>query len=297
MKPRPPLAVSQKPEGQPGRFVRPVRHTSGAKPLGQLTRGKTARNRLRQVDNFMLLYDPGLLTRRDGPFDDALFVDVGYGAEPFTPIESAERFRRLNPALKVLGVEIDPERVARAQPYADARTFFRLGGFNLPLETGETVRAIRAFNVLRQYEEADVLPSWERMASSVLPGGLLVEGTSNPTGGIWAANVLRRLDEPGPAWEQESLVFFTNFSLGFDPVEFQTILPKNYIHRVVPGQPIFDFFAAWKTAAAETAAMQTWGLRQWYIAAAESLAKRGYRINLRRKWLSKGWMIWDGPCP
>jgi hypothetical protein len=274
MKPSHPLAIPKKPEGLP-------------------TRGKTARNRLRQVDHFMLLYDPGLLTRRDGPFDEALFVDLGYGAEPFTVLESAERFRRLNPALKILGVEIDPERVARAQPCADAQTFFRLGGFNLPLAAGETVRAIRAFNVLRQYEEADVAPAWERMSCSVLPGGLLVEGTSNPTGGIWAANILRRLDD---GWGQEALVFFTNFSLGFEPVEFQTILPKNYIHRIVPGQPIFDFFAAWKAAAAETSPIQTWGLRQWYIAAAEGLAKRGYRINLRRKWLAKGWMVWEAPC-
>ena len=200
---------------QPGRFVRPERNPSGAKPLGQPTRGKTARNRLRQVDHFMLLYDPGLLTRRDGLFDEALFVDLGYGEEPFTALESAERLRRLNPALKILGVEIDPERVARAQPYADADTFFRLGGFNLPLTARESVRAIRAFNVLRQYEEADVFPAWERMAGSVLPGGLLVEGTSNPTGGIWAANVLRRSAPrqglfDGSAWTQEALVFFTN---------------------------------------------------------------------------------------
>lgn len=277
MKPTHPLALPKKPQGQP-------------------TRGKTARNRLRQVDNFMLLYDPGLLTRSDGPFADALFADVGYGAEPFTALESAERFRRLNPTLKVLGVEIDPERVSRAQPFADNLTFFRLGGFNLPLAPTETIRAIRAFNVLRQYEEADVLPAWERMAYKVPAGGLLIEGTSNPTGGIWAANVLRRLEGNGPAWSQEALAFFTNFSLGFDPVMFQTILPKNHIHRVVAGQPIFDFFAAWKAAAAETSAMQTWGLRQWYIAAAEALAKRGFRINLRRKWLSKGWMIWEAPC-
>jgi len=277
MKPHHPLAISKKPEGQP-------------------TRGKTARNRLRQVDNFMLLYDPGLLTRCDGAFADALFVDIGYGEEPFTTLESADRFRRLNLHLKVLGVEIDPERVTRAQPYADARTFFRLGGFNLPLEPGESVRAIRAFNVLRQYEEADVVPSWERMACYVLPGGLLVEGTSNPTGAIWAANVLRKVDGASEPWCREALAFFTNFSLGFDPLEFQTILPKNYIHRVVPGEPIFDFFAAWKAAAAETSAMQAWGLRQWYIAAAESLAKRGYRINLRRKWLSKGWLIWVEPA-
>jgi len=276
-KPRHPLAVPKKPEGQP-------------------TRGKTARNRLRQVDNFMLLYDPALLTRRDGAFDQALFVDVGYGEEPFTTLESASRFRRLNPGLTVLGVEIDAERVSRAQPYVDAGTFFRLGGFNLPLEPGERVRAIRAFNVLRQYEEADVAPAWERMARYVLPGGLLVEGTSNPTGGIWAANILRRPEGGQPAWHREALAFFTNFSLGFDPGEFQTILPKNYIHRVVPGQPVFDFFTAWKAAAAETSAMQTWGLRQWFIAAAEALAGRGYRINLRRKWLSKGWMIWEEPA-
>lgn len=265
------------------------------RPLGQLTRGKTTHNRLRQVDHFILRYDPGLLTRRDGDFANALFVDVGYGAEPFTTLESAERFRRLNPALKVLGVEIDPERVVRALSYADEQTFFRLGGFNLPLKPDERVRVMRAFNVLRQYDEPDVLPAWGHMARGVVPGGLLIEGTSNPTGGIWAANLLRRSEGGGPAWRQEALVFFTNFSLGFDPVEFQAILPKNLIHRVVPGEPVFDFFAAWRAAQAETSAMQTWGLRQWYIAAAESLARHGYRINLRRKWLSKGWLIWEQP--
>lgn len=259
------------------------------KPLGQVTRGKTARNRLRQVDNFLLLHEPGLISRRD----ESLFVDLGYGAEAVTTLESAERFRRLNPELKVLGVEIEPERVAAALPFADGRTFFRLGGFNLPLQPGETVRAMRAFNVLRQYEESEVLPAWEQMSRYVQPGGLLIEGTSNPSGAIWAANLLRRVET---GWHKEALVFFTNFHLGFDPLEFQTILPKNYIHRVIPGEPIFDFFSAWKAAVAETSPLQTWGLRQWYIAAAEGLARRGYRINLRRKWLSKGWMIWEEPA-
>lgn len=262
------------------------------KPQGQVTRGKTARNRLRQVDNFLLLYEPGLLTRKDGPFADALFVDLGYGAEAVTTLESAARFRRLNPTLKILGVEIEPERVAAALPYSDARTFFRLGGFNLPLQPGETVRAMRAFNVLRQYEENEVAPAWEQLGRYVLPGGLLIEGTSNPSGAIWAANLLRR-DEAG--WQREALVFFTNFHLGFDPLEFQTILPKNYIHHVLPGESIGEFFSAWKAACAETSPMQTWGLRQWYVSAAEGLSRHGYRINLRRKWLSKGWMIWENP--
>ncbi|MCS6995224.1 MAG: hypothetical protein N2117_12100 [Anaerolineales bacterium] len=259
------------------------------KPQGQVTRGKTARNRLRQVDNFVLRYDPALLTRRDGDFADALFVDLGYGAEAVTTLESAGRFRRLNPDLKVLGVEIEPERVAAALPFADERTFFRLGGFNLPLQPGEHVRLIRAFNVLRQYEERDVLPAWEQMARGVLPGGLLIEGTSNPTGALWAANVLRRIES---GWRQEALVFFTNFHLGFDPELFQSILPKNYIHRVLPGEPIGEFFAAWKAAYAETSPVRTWGLRAWFAASAEGLARRGYAIHLRRKWLAKGWLIW-----
>ena len=133
-------------------------------PQGQPTRGKTARNRLRRVDNFVIQYDPTLLRREDGLFKGAFFVDLGYGAEPFTTLESAERLRRLNPQLPVLGVEIDPARVAAALPNTDALTHFRLGGFNLPLRqradgSTETVRLIRAFNVLRQYEESEVSAS------------------------------------------------------------------------------------------------------------------------------------------
>src|SRR5215208_13805 len=116
------------------------------KPEGQPTRGKTASNRLRRVDNFILLYEPTLLTRTDGSFAHALFVDLGYGFDPRTTLESAARFRRLNPDLPILGVEIEKERVETALPYADEKTFFRLGGFNLPITTGEYVRLIRAFN-------------------------------------------------------------------------------------------------------------------------------------------------------
>jgi len=258
------------------------------KPLGEVTRGKTAPNRLRQVDNFVLMYASDLLAKSD----DSFFVDLGYGAEAVTTLEMADRFHRQNPDLKILGVEIEPERVAAALPFSDRRTYFRLGGFNLPIEPGESVRAIRAFNVLRQYDETQVAPAWEMLARYVQPGGMLMEGTSTPSGAIWAANILRHTDGN---WQKEALVFFTNFHLGFDPMDFQTILPKNYIHRVVGGEPIFDFFSAWKAATAESCSFQSWGLRQWFAASAEMLAKRGYKINLRKKWISKGWMIWEHP--
>ncbi len=261
------------------------------KPEGQPTRGKTASNRLRRVDNFILLYEPSLLTRTDGLFPVSIFVDLGYGFDARTTLESASRFRRVNPDLRILGVEIDKERVEAALPFADERTFFRLGGFNLPLQEGEHVRLMRAFNVLRQYEEKDFAPAYERLAEYVLPGGLMIEGTSTPYGQIWSANLARR--EAGNAWAMEALVFSTNFRLGFEPEEFQSILPKNLIHRVVKGEPIHDFFEAWKRSAAETSAAKSYGAKQWFIAAAERLAERGYEVATQRKWLTRGFLIWN----
>ena len=262
------------------------------KPEGQPTRGKTAPNRLRRVDNFILLYEPSLLTRTDGLFANALFVDLGYGFDARTTLESASRFRRVNPHLPILGVEIEKERVEAALPYADEKTFFRLGGFNLPLQEGEHVRLIRAFNVLRQYEEKDFAPAYERLAQYMLPGGWMIEGTSNPFGSFWCANVARK-EERGKngAWKFEALVLSTNFRLGFDITDFQALLPKNYIHHVVPGEPIYDFFEAWKGAAAETAAMKAYGLRQWFVHSAESLARKVYTVNLQKKFLSRGYLI------
>ena len=260
------------------------------KPIGLPTRGKTASNRLRRVDNFILLYEPSLLTRNDNLFADSFFIDLGYGFDPRTTLESAERFRRVNPDLPILGVEIDKERVDAALPYADEITHFRLGGFNLPLQSGERVRLIRAFNVLRQYEEKDFAPAYERLAEYVLPGGLMIEGTSTPFGQLWAANVVRKQEKD---WKFEALVFSTNFRMGFDIIDFQAVLPKNYIHHVVPSDEIYDFVESWKRSAAETASAKVFGLRQWFVASAESLAAKGYKIDLHRKWLSKGWLIWN----
>jgi hypothetical protein len=261
------------------------------KPEGQPTRGKTASNRLRRVDNFILLYEPSLLTRADRLFARALFVDLGYGFDARTTLESAARFRRVNPDLPILGVEIDPERVDAALPFADGKTFFRLGGFNLPLKEGEHVRLIRAFNVLRQYEEKDFAPTCERLAQYVLPGGLMIEGTSMPYGQVWTANLARKLESG--EWKVEALVFSTNFRMGFDLTDFQAVLPKNLIHHVVPGEPIYDFFEAWKAAAAETSAMKTYGVRQWFMQSAEALAQKGYKINLQKKFLARGYLLWE----
>lgn len=260
------------------------------RPQGQITRGKTARNRLRRVDNFLCLYDPALIRQPDPPGQTSWYVDLGYGEEAFTALESAERLRRLNPALPVLGVEIDPERVERALPFEDNLTRFRLGGFNLPLWSGESARLIRAFNVLRQYDESEVQDSLLTLGERLIPGGLIIEGTSDPFGRIWVANLLRKQAD-GELWV-EGLLFSTNFRWGFEPAIFQPRLPKNFIHRMLPGETIDAFMSAWKDAALATISVRTLGLRQWFIASALALRGLGWTVEARKRPLRQGYLLW-----
>lgn len=254
------------------------------KPQGVITRGKTAQNRLRQTDHFLMIYDPQLL----GAGDDSIFVDLGYGFGPMTTLELADRFHLINPTLKLVGVEIDPDRVSVALPYRSETVDFRLGGFNIPVRTGEYIRGIRAFNVLRQYTEEEVEPSWTALSRNVVEGGVLLEGTSNPNGSIWVSNLLRMREGH---WKQEALVFYSNLKGGFDPANFQPVLPKNYIHHMVEGEWIHSFFEDWKQAARDERHQQVWGNGRWFTETANKMASRGYCVNTRRRFLSRGFFV------
>jgi len=269
--------------------------TAHARPEGRVTRGKTGRNRLRGSDHFLVHYDPELLTRHTESFDRSLCVDLGYGAEPHTTLEWADRLRSYAPELPVLGVEIEPARVERALPFADHQTSFRLGGFNLPLEPGEQVRLIRAFNVLRQYDENEVRPTWDRLAAQILPGGLLIDGTSCPLGRAWTACLVRRPEDGSAPWELEALVLGSNLRTGFDPEVVQTRLPKLFIHRMQDSEPTHTFFEDWKRAVQQTRGLEVWGTRQHFAAAAAHLAGQGHDVSLRSRWLKQGWLVWRRP--
>jgi hypothetical protein len=267
--------------------------TKAIRPQGQLTRGKTARNRLRRVDNFLMMYDPGLVRWEPGRGMSAYFVDLGYGAEPYTALESAERLRKLNPKLPILGVEIAQDRVDRAAVFSDQLTKFRLGGFNLPLANGEGVKIVRAFNVLRQYQEYEYQASMEVLSHFLMEGALVLEGTSDPLGRVWVSNLWRK--KQGQLFS-EGLLFSTNFRWGFEPGIFQPVLPKNHIHHMFPGEDIYHFMQAWKEAANLTMGFKVYGLRQWFVNSAKALAGMGFSLDLRDRFLNRGFLIYKGKC-
>jgi hypothetical protein len=248
-------------------------------PVGNITRGTTNPNRLRRVDRWLQTWPQ--LTRTVDP----LVVDLGYGASATTSYELAQRLRRVRPEVEVRGLEIDPARVTLAreelatwvaQGLVTAEQaqgiHFDRGGFEVPLPQGRKAAIIRAFNVLRQYNEAEVGPAWMLMLERLQPGGLLVDGTCDEIGRIssWIA-----LTHDGP----QTL----SIALKLDAIELPSIvaerLPKALIHHNVPGERIHTYLSAVDRAWLTHAPLSSFGATQRWIATARTLKESGWPIS------------------
>ena len=258
-----------------------------SRPVGTVTRGTTAPNRLRRVDRW-LLGTQGPLLSRAAP--DAVAVDLGYGAYPVTTVEWARRLWTVRPDLRVLGLEIDPARVAAAEPYRRPPLLdFGLGGFELPAPSPPTL--LRAFNVLRQYDEGAVASVWQGLCARLDPGGLLIEGTCSENGriAVWIA-----LGAEGP----RTLTFAARLSTLEDPAIFAQRLPKALIHRNVPGEPVHAFLRDWERAWAACAPLGAFGARQRWIAAARLVRRDWPVLDRENRWrLGELTVAWPALAP
>lgn len=122
------------------------------RPAGRITRGTTNPNRLRRADTWFCRRYAATLRAAADP----LVVDLGYGRAGVTVVELAARLRAVRPDVEVLGVEIDPDRVEAARPLSGPGLSFAHGGFDLAPLAGRRAVLVRAFNVLRQYDEDEV---------------------------------------------------------------------------------------------------------------------------------------------
>lgn len=237
-----------------------------ARPQGAITRGTTNPNRLRRLDNWIAATLGDAL--RDAA--DPLVVDLGYGESPVTAVELRARLAdAVRSDVRVVGLEIDPARVAAAVPSADppGLTFLR-GGFEL---AGLRPVVVRALNVLRQYEEAAVEAAWRTMAAALAPGGAVVEGTCDEMGRL-ASWVL--LGAAGP----QTLTLAARLSTLDTPATLAERLPKALIHHNVPGEPIHAFLSALDGGWRDAAPYATFGPRQRWLRAVSAVRTAGWPI-------------------
>jgi hypothetical protein len=251
-----------------------------------VTRGTTSPNRLRRVDAWIARRCARLLAEAEDP----LVVDLGYGATPVTAVELRTRLAAVRPDVRVVGLEIDPVRVAAAQAAADPPGLtFALGGFEL---AGLRPVVVRALNVLRQYDESAVPAAWASMTAALAPGGVVVEGTCDETGRL-ACWVL--LDAAGPV----SLTLAARLSTLDRPATLAERLPKALIHHNVPDHPVGGLVAALDGAWQAAAPYATFGARQRFTRAVAALADAGWPVldrpdRWRRGELTVAWSALSG---
>jgi hypothetical protein len=252
---------------------RPPRLAAGrARALGLPTRGTTNANRLRRVDRWLLATQIPRLRDAARP----VVVDLGYGASAITTLELADRLAPEVAGLEVVGLEIDPARVAAVADDRDPpRVDFRLGGFEL---AGLQPVLVRAFNVLRQYDEESAARAWDTMRAALGPGGLIIEGTCDEFGrrATWVA-----LDAEGPL----TLTLSARIADLSAPSDLAERLPKALIHHNVPGQPVHEFLRAFDAAWAAAAGLSAFGPRQRWTASVQTLADKGWPlVGSTRRW-------------
>lgn len=211
-----------------------------------------------------------------------LALDVGYGASHFTTVEWAGWLRRVNPRVRVTGLEIAPERVL---PPRDGVTF-ELGGFEL---AGYRPQLVRAFNVLRQYDVSQVPEAWEEVTSRLAPGGFFVEGTCDELGRLSTWILLNR---EGP---QSLHLAWDPFNVE-RPSDLAERLPKILIHRNVPGEPIHELLQAADRAWDHAAGWAPHGPRVRWRMAQQAMIDAGLPVHpvrrrMRDSVLSVNWEV------
>ncbi|WP_238421896.1 class I SAM-dependent methyltransferase [Gordonia sp. 'Campus'] len=214
-----------------------------------------------------MVHEPAVTAALDVP--RPLVVDLGYGARPDTTVEMAGRLRRVAPDLEMVGLEIDPERVV--EPRDGVR--FGVGGFELG---GLRPRLVRAFNVLRQYDEDEVEAAWARMRAALAPGGVIVEGTCDEIGRrcTWVL-----LDTGGPV----SLTLSWSPEHSTRPSDLAERLPKALIHRNVPGEKVHDLLALADQCWDVAAPLAVYGPRVRWRSALGLLRDRGVECAVPRR--------------
>ena len=205
---------------------------------------------------------------------DPLVVDLGYGALPVTTLELAARLRVVRADVRVVGLEIHPERIVPPQDGVE----FALGGFEL---AGRRPVLVRAFNVLRQYPAEAVHDAWSAMGSALAPGGLIVDGTCDELGRLccWVL-----LDAEGPI----SLTLACDPFAIDRPSDLAERLPKVLIHQNVAGQPIHTVLTAADRAWASVAGHGVFGPRVRWRAMLDLLRDEGLPVDPPRRRMRDG---------
>ena len=169
---------------------------------------------------------------------------------------------------------------------------FARGGFEVPVAGRRRPAVVRAFNVLRQYDEDEVAEAWATMAGRLATDGLLVEGTCDEIGRIatWVAI--------GPDAAARTLTVSLRLAGLQHPSVAAERLPKALIHRNVPGERVHAYLAALDAEWERAASVSPFGPVHRWRTALSALVAGGWPILERSRWrLGEVTVPWAAVAP
>ena len=169
---------------------------------------------------------------------------------------------------------------------------FALGGFEVPVPGARRPAVVRALNVLRQYDEADVPAAWATMAGRLAPGGLLVEGTCDELGRVCSWIALDSTATPRSLTVSLRLASLDRPSIAAER------LPKALIHHNVEGERVHAFLTALDTEWERAAAVSPFGPVHRWQTALRAMDAAGWPVRERARWrLGEVTVPWEVVAP
>lgn len=195
-------------------------------------RQRTRAGRLRGVDAWA---EANLLP---GWPEDVRALDVGFGVEPVTTVELHSWLRRARPAASVVGWDVAPALVAAAAPAARPGLRFE----SPPSVAAPAFDFARALNVGRGGTAAEHAALHRHLVSTLRPGGVALEGSTDTDGHVAVFHVL------DTAGLRRALVFAADGGRAVAPRLFRDYLPRDWRRSARPGTPVFELLEAWHHA-------------------------------------------------
>jgi hypothetical protein len=213
-----------------------------------------------------------------------VWVELGFGSSLATVDDLQAHLGRLTLSPPVVALDRDVSGIAE-QETPSLRV--RKSTFHLELDQTEHPRVIRAMNVLRGYSAADARSAQQLLGDQLPEGGILLEGSSSPDGGVLCCHVQKK---EGAQLRRWGLLFYTDFSQGFAPDLFRDRLPRDLRGEAGREGLLLPMLATWRDAWSKRPPAR-WDPRSIFLSTSEALGKINER-EWQTEFVADGVLVW-----
>ncbi|RKY40016.1 MAG: hypothetical protein DRP76_02905, partial [Candidatus Omnitrophota bacterium] len=217
-----------------------------------------------------------------------LIVDVGMGGRGApTTFDMYRILSKLNPELKIIGIDYNPENVKLAQEEAQKRKIrnisFIKAGFNFNVQKNPDI--ITCFNVLMDYKRDERLAAIKKLRRRLKNKGVLLEGRSDDIG-KYISFIIYQLENE--VLIRKQIIFCVNLKSLTNPQLFRRVLPAEFIGDELDWG-ISSFIEEWEYS--NYRFMYLNNPKQILKSVAEELRKKNYNVIPDSKLLKREYVV------